>query len=111
MLLMEKMLPHLGFIQPFPVLSHLTSRPLPIAALGQQMTSLASLIPQFTGTHPLKISLPNPESQQRTLQPFSVLGRDPSTAFIESGADHGGSISRVLNSPYDRDDDKGKQMS
>ncbi|KAL7638379.1 UNVERIFIED_CONTAM: hypothetical protein RMT77_010949 [Armadillidium vulgare] len=105
MLLMEKMLPHLGFVQPssFHMLSQL-ARPMPVS-LGQQMASLPAL-PPISGNHPLKLCPPlsGRDSAQHPLA-FSVLGRG--TSFLENGSsDVGTTVTGGLPSPYDRDDDK-----
>lgn len=107
MLLMEKMLPHIGFVQPssFHMLSQL-ARPMPVS-LGQQMASLPGLGP-LAGTHPLKLCSPlaGRDGPQHPLA-FSVLGRG-GASFLDSGAEHGSSVPGGLASPYDRDDDKGE---
>lgn len=109
MLLMEKMLPHLGFVQPssFHMLSQL-ARPMPVS-LGQQMASLPAL-PPISGNHPLKLCPPlsGRDSAQHPLA-FSVLGRG--TSFLENGSsDVGTTVTGGLPSPYDRDDDKGMTL-
>ncbi|XP_066980026.1 homeobox protein unc-4 homolog [Macrobrachium rosenbergii] len=108
MLLMEKMLPHLGYVQPaFHVLSQL-ARPVPLP-LGQQLPTLPGL-PPF-GTHSgLKLGGMPPTSHENGPRPlaFSVMGRSSGGGggFLERSSDHGAGLPPGLPSPYDRDDDK-----
>ena len=83
--MMEKMLPHLGFIQPssFHMLSQL-ARPVPLS-IGQQLSALPALA-SLNPNHPLKLG-----------NPLGLFGRD---GFLDS--DPG----RPLGSPYD--DDRGE---
>ncbi|XP_071516652.1 uncharacterized protein [Panulirus ornatus] len=115
MLLMEGMLPHLGYVQPsLHVLSQL-ARPIPLP-LGQQLPPLPSLSPFTTAAHGGALKLahdggPHPLS-------FSVLngvsgggnGGSGSGGFLDRTPGDvitgGGTLPQGLPSPFDRDDDK-----
>ncbi|XP_047490175.1 homeobox protein unc-4 homolog isoform X2 [Penaeus chinensis] len=108
MLLMEKMLPHLGYVQPaFHVLSQL-ARPVPLP-LGQQLPPLPSLN-HFGSHNGLKMGGMPPATHEGGPHPlaFSVLGRGGGGGgFLErAGGDPNGGLPAGLPSPYDRDDDK-----
>ncbi|XP_050722772.1 homeobox protein unc-4 homolog [Eriocheir sinensis] len=110
MLLMEKMLPHLGYVQPsFHVLSQL-ARPVPLT-LPQQMPPLPGL-PHFASHAALKLGgLPPaaPHDSPHSVA-FSVLGRGGGGGgggyLDRAGGDPSGGLPPGLPSPYDRDDDK-----
>ncbi|KAK8395478.1 hypothetical protein O3P69_005537 [Scylla paramamosain] len=110
MLLMEKMLPHLGYVQPtFHVLSQL-ARPVPLP-LGQQMPPLPSL-PPFASHGALKLGGLPPATHDGGPHSvtYSVLGRGGGGGgggYLErAGGDPSGGLPPGLPSPYDRDDDK-----
>ncbi|XP_068242674.1 homeobox protein unc-4 homolog isoform X2 [Palaemon carinicauda] len=106
MLLMEKMLPHLGYVQPaFHVLSQL-ARPVPLP-LGQQLPTLPGL-PPFSTHNGLKLGGMPPTSHESGPRPlaFSVMGRSSGGGFLDRSGDHGAGLPPGLPSPYDRDDDK-----
>ncbi|XP_069972010.1 homeobox protein unc-4 homolog [Penaeus vannamei] len=109
MLLMEKMLPHLGYVQPaFHVLSQL-ARPVPLP-LGQQLPPLPSLN-HFSSHNGIKMGGMPPTTHEGGPHPlaFSVLGRGGGGGggFLErAGGDPNGGLPAGLPSPYDRDDDK-----
>lgn len=111
MLLMEKMLPHLGYVQPaFHVLSQL-ARPVPLP-LGQQLPPLPSLN-HFSSHNGIKMGGMPPTTHEGGPHPlaFSVLGRGGGGGggFLErAGGDPNGGLPAGLPSPYDRDDDKGE---
>ncbi|XP_053649403.1 homeobox protein unc-4 homolog [Cherax quadricarinatus] len=104
MLLMEKMLPHLGYVQPtFHVLSQL-ARPVPLP-LGQQLPPLPALSP-FSNHNGIKLGGMPPNAHESGPHPlsFSVLGRG-SGGFLDR-TDPSGGLPPGLPSPYDRDDEK-----
>lgn len=108
MLLMEKMLPHLGYVQPtFHVLSQL-ARPVPLP-LGQQLPPLPALSP-FSNHNGIKLGGMPPNAHEGGPHPlsFSVLGRGGGGGFLERTADHSAGLPSGLPSPYDRDDEKGE---
>ena len=92
MLLMEKMLPHLGFVQPssFHMLSQL-ARPVPVP-LGQHP------IPGLAGITPQHLKLCGPLGPREHHLTLSVLGR-AGNLLERSDPQH--------LQQFDRDDDKG----
>ena len=111
---MEKMLPHLGYVQPtFHVLSQL-ARPVPLS-LGQQMPTLPTL-PPFATHGALKLAgLPPATHDSPHSLSYSVLGRGGGGGgggyLDRAGGDPCGGLPPGLPSPYDRDDDKGEHTA